>query len=72
MNMKSDSQHDKGGRAQRLFRYIPRLVLLLFAILIVVFLAWTFLGGASVSSKRFIQSKPIGHSPTQPVEAVPR
>ncbi|KAA9368293.1 MULTISPECIES: hypothetical protein [Ochrobactrum] len=71
MSVKSDKQGDTRGKAPRLFRYIPRLVLLLLAVLIVIFLAWSFLGGASVSSTRFIQSKPGAAAPSRPVEQAP-
>lgn len=71
MSGNADKQREVVGKAPQLFRYIPRLVLLLFAVLIVVFLAWTFLGGASVSSTRFVPSKPGASPPSQPVADMP-
>ncbi|WP_079211137.1 hypothetical protein [Brucella pituitosa] len=71
MNGKSDRRDETAGQAPRLFRYILRLTLMLCAVLIVVFLAWTFLGGAKVSSTRFIQSKPGAPSSSQSVKVAP-
>ncbi len=71
MNGNADKQRKVAGTAPQLFRYVPRVVLLLFAVLIVVYLAWTFLGGASVSSTRLVPSKPGASPPSQPVADMP-
>ncbi|GAA5629192.1 hypothetical protein Brsp05_04491 [Brucella sp. NBRC 12953] len=68
MNGKSDRHSDTPGQAPRLFGYILRLTLVLCAVLILVFLAWTFLGGASVSFTRFMQSSPGAPSSSKPVK----
>jgi len=71
MKGNADKQRKVAGTAPQLFRCVPRVVLWLFAVLIVVFLAWTFLGGASVSSTRFVPSKPGASPPSQPVADMP-
>lgn len=71
MKVESDRHKEAQSSAARVLRSLPRLVLLILAALIVVFLAWTFLGGGSVSFRPGGQTPGVTPSEPQPAEKSP-
>lgn len=67
MNMHSKRQHENAEEASSQgLSYFPRLVLIILAVLLLVFLGWSLTGGGSISQKQGIQTPPATDTADQP------
>jgi len=71
MNMQSKPEQDKRVEPSRTLGYFPRFALVILAVLLLLFLGWSLIGGGLISQQQGIQTPPATGSGEQPAQTPP-